>query len=107
MALIMVAPMGIIVLAVMRNMFESERLNLAAFRLFAAVFIGGPVARTSRAFVGNEGSLKSMIPYHLPGDPCLRGGVNHRSADHRALRQIIETQPGRDRPDERPSPDRY
>ncbi|HEX6208644.1 MAG TPA: DUF305 domain-containing protein [Actinomycetota bacterium] len=64
MAIIMVAPMGIIMLAVMGGMFENGRLNLALFAAFAGIFAGAFFLGRAETFVGDEGFLRSMIPHH-------------------------------------------
>jgi len=64
MALIMVAPMGIVMLLVMRAMFDSKRLNVVLLVSFAALFGGALALGRTETFVGNEQFLKSMIPHH-------------------------------------------
>lgn len=64
MTLMMVAPMIVLMLAVMHRMFPSRRLNISLYAgavlLFAACFI---LAR-QQVPVGNEQFLRSMIPHH-------------------------------------------
>lgn len=64
MALTMVAPMGLIMLLVMRSMFPRKRFNVVLAFAFALLFFG--VWRLGRAetFVGNEQFLRAMIPHH-------------------------------------------
>jgi len=64
MALIMVAPMGIVMLLVMRAMFDSKRLNVVLLVSFATLFGGALALGRTETFVGNEQFLKSMIPHH-------------------------------------------
>ncbi|HEX6263172.1 MAG TPA: DUF305 domain-containing protein [Actinomycetota bacterium] len=64
MAIIMVAPMGIIMLAVMGSMFENVRLNLALLAAFVIILVGAFFLGRAETFVGNEGFLRSMIPHH-------------------------------------------
>lgn len=64
MALMMVAPMGILMLIAMRAMFENSSLNRVVMIGFAALFaLSFTLARTQTP-VGNEQFLRSMIPHH-------------------------------------------
>ncbi len=64
MALIMVAPMGIIMMLVMWSMFSNTRVNIGLILGFTAVFAGALFFGRQEAGVGNEQCLKSMIPHH-------------------------------------------
>jgi xanthine/uracil/vitamin C permease (AzgA family) len=64
MALIMVAPMGLVMLVVMWGMFKDRRLNAALIVGFVLAFIGALALGRSEAFVGDEQFLRSMIPHH-------------------------------------------
>lgn len=64
MALMMAAPMVVIMLLVMRSMYENKRLNYILMAVFAgAFFLFFALARTQTP-VGNEQFLRSMIPHH-------------------------------------------
>ncbi|MGQ0558026.1 MAG: DUF305 domain-containing protein [Sphingosinicella sp.] len=64
MALTMVAPMGILMLAMMGSMYGNKRLNLAIHAGLAAIFIGAFLATRSQAAIGDVQFLRSMIPHH-------------------------------------------
>ncbi len=64
MAVAMVAPMGLIMLGVMRGMFPRPRLNVALAVGFVALFALGLWLGRTEAFVGNEQFLRAMIPHH-------------------------------------------
>lgn len=64
MALMMAAPMGIIMLLVMSGMFGNKGLNVGLFLLFAALFVGTFALVRTQTPVGNEQFLHSMIPHH-------------------------------------------
>jgi hypothetical protein len=64
MALLMVAPMGIIMLVVMRGMFPNRMLNLALGAGFVLLFVASLWLGRTQAFVGNEQFLRAMIPHH-------------------------------------------
>ena len=64
MTLMMVAPMAVLMLVLMRSMYQNRRLNLiiggAAVVIFAVAFWG----MRSQAAVGDREFLRSMIPHH-------------------------------------------
>jgi hypothetical protein len=64
MAVIMVAPMVILMMIFMGHMFGNKKVNIALYSLSALLFIGGYAAIRTQALVGNEQFLKSMIPHH-------------------------------------------
>lgn len=64
MALAMVAPMGLIMLGVMRAMFPSAGLNVGLAVGFVALFALALWLGRTEAFVGNEQFLRAMIPHH-------------------------------------------
>ena len=64
MALMMAAPMGILMLWIMRAMFKDARLNMMLYLAFGAVFILAYVGVRSQALVGDSQFLRSMIPHH-------------------------------------------
>jgi uncharacterized protein (DUF305 family) len=64
MALMMVAPMAILMLWLMGSMYENRRLNLFLYVLFAALFAFGFWGTRTQTPVGNEQFIRSMIPHH-------------------------------------------
>ena len=64
MAVVMVAPMGLIMLVVMWGMFPNRTLNIALAIGLVAVFAGTWALGRQEAGVGDEGFLRSMIPHH-------------------------------------------
>lgn len=64
MAILMVVPMVVLMLLVMRSMFQNRKLNSILYAgsavLFAVVFV---LAR-SQGFVDDKQFLRSMIPHH-------------------------------------------
>lgn len=63
-ALIMVAPMIILMLYFMRNMFENKLLNKTLYIGSIIIFISTFFFIRQQVFVGNEQFIKSMIPHH-------------------------------------------
>lgn len=64
MAVMMVAPMGLIMLFVMRGMFPNRRLNAGLMAGFVALFIVAFWIGRQGVFVGNDQFLRAMIPHH-------------------------------------------
>jgi len=64
MALAMVAPMGIFMLATMRGMYASRRANAALYAGLAVVFILALAATRLQARVDDRQFIASMIPHH-------------------------------------------
>lgn len=64
MALMMVFPMGIIMIAVMWRMFPNKRLNIGLLVAFPVLFGVAFLMGRAEAFVGDEQFLRSMIPHH-------------------------------------------
>jgi len=64
MAVVMVAPMAIVMLVAMRHMFPDKRLNLGILVAAAIVFVAAFSAIRAQVFVGDAQLSRSMIPYH-------------------------------------------
>jgi uncharacterized protein (DUF305 family) len=64
MALMMVAPMVIIMLLVMRSMYENKKLNYILMVAAAGLFILCFSLACTQTPVGNKQFLRSMIPHH-------------------------------------------
>lgn len=64
MALMMVAPMAILMLLMMGMMYPDRRLNLVLFAGFALVFVLAFAGMRTQALVGDTQFLRSMIPHH-------------------------------------------
>jgi len=64
MALLMAAPMVIVMLIVMRSMYENHQLNRVLLALAGGLFILLIFLMRTQTPVGNEQFLRSMIPHH-------------------------------------------
>ena len=64
MTAMMVAPMAILMLAMMGSMYPNKRLNLALYAGFAILFVVAFTAIRTQAAVGDRQFLRSMIPHH-------------------------------------------
>lgn len=64
MALMMLAPMAILMLLTMGSMYHKRLLNAVLYAGFGAVFIVSYLAIRSQALVGDQQFIASMIPHH-------------------------------------------
>lgn len=64
MALMMVAPMGILMIFIMWSMFKNKRLNIILTAAMAVVFAVVFAFGRDETFIGDEQFLRSMIPHH-------------------------------------------
>ncbi len=64
MALVMWAPMAIIMLVTMRSMYTNKRLNLLLHAGFVAVFVLALIGIRAQGLVGDRQFVTSMIPHH-------------------------------------------
>lgn len=64
MALTMAAPMGILMLLMMRMMYPVKRLNLILYALFALLLVGAFWGIRAQAVVNDEQFVRAMIPHH-------------------------------------------
>ena len=92
MAVVMVAPMAIVMLAAMRHMFPKKRVNLGIYIAAAIVFVAAFAAIRSQAFVGDAQLSLSMIPHHsIAIKNCERANLNDPETI-RLCDEIVETQ---------------
>ena len=64
MALMMVAPMGVLMLVMMRQMYRNTGLNLALHAGFTLLFMLAFLGIRAQAGIGDAQFLRSMIPHH-------------------------------------------
>jgi uncharacterized protein (DUF305 family) len=64
MAVVMVAPMAVVMLLAMRHMFPNRRANIAILAAGLVVFISAFAAIRAQVFVDDEQLSRSMIPHH-------------------------------------------
>lgn len=92
MAIIMVAPMVILMLLFMAHMFDNKRLNLALYVVGGVVFVGTFFAIRSQAFVEDEQFLRSMIPHHsIAIKTCENADISDQEIKE-LCKQIVEAQ---------------
>lgn len=73
MALTMLAPMGVLMLALMPGMYRNRRLNVAIYAGFALVFVLALAGIRTQTPIGDEQFIASMIPHHSGAILMCRG----------------------------------
>ena len=92
MAVVMVAPMVVVMVLAMWHMFPKPRVNVALLAVSALVFGGAFAALRTQAFVGDEQLSRSMIPHHsIAIKTCERAQLADPETV-RLCRQIVQTQ---------------
>lgn len=92
MALIMAAPMGIVMLIVMRSMYKDKRLNTILFASFAAAIVILFLLMRTQTPVGNVSFLRSMIPHHSSAIVmCEQAAITDPEIQDLCV-QIVQTQ---------------
>jgi uncharacterized protein (DUF305 family) len=64
MALTMVAPMGILMLATMRGMYRRRALNAALYAVLALLFLAALAGTRQQTVIGDRQFIASMVPHH-------------------------------------------
>lgn len=64
MTLMMVAPMAVLMLVLMRSMYQNKRANWAIGLGAVVIFSASFYAMRSQAAIGDKEFLRSMIPHH-------------------------------------------
>lgn len=64
MALVMWAPMGILMLLTMPMMYQNRKLNKVLYAAFGLIFLLSLVGIRQQSLVGDSQFLRSMIPHH-------------------------------------------
>jgi len=64
MALVMWAPMAIIMLLTMKSMYVNTKLNVALHVAFVAIFLLSLIGIRAQGLVGDRQFVQSMIPHH-------------------------------------------
>ncbi|MDP9422058.1 MAG: DUF305 domain-containing protein [Pseudomonadota bacterium] len=64
MAVTMAAPMGILMLAMMRMMYPDKRLNIILYGLFALLLVLAFWGIRAQSLVNDEQFVRAMIPHH-------------------------------------------
>jgi uncharacterized protein (DUF305 family) len=64
MALTMVAPMGIIMLATMRSMYRKKVVNAILYGVLAILFVAALAGTRQQTVIGDKQFIASMVPHH-------------------------------------------
>lgn len=64
MTLLMVAPMAVIMLLLMQDMYKDKRMNAIILAVSAVVFVGALLGIRTQTPIGDDELLRAMIPHH-------------------------------------------
>jgi uncharacterized protein (DUF305 family) len=64
MAIMMVAPMAILMLLTMGSMYHNRKVNIALYVGFVVLFVGAFSFTRAQSIIGDKQFLRSMIPHH-------------------------------------------
>lgn len=92
MAVVMVAPMVVVMLAFMSHMFGNKRLNIALYAISVLLFIGAFTAIRAQAFVGDVQLSRSMIPHHSVAIKTCENASLNDPETVQLCDQIVEAQ---------------
>jgi len=104
MALLMTAPMALLMLALMPDMYASKKLNSVIATIAVIVFTFALTALRSQAFIGDTQYIRAMIPHHSSAimssknanikDPELRrlsdSIIQSQDREIRQMKKILE-----------------
>lgn len=92
MAILMAAPMGIVMLLVMGSMYRNAKLNRLLFGMFAAAILLTFAGMRTQTPIGNEQFLHSMIPHHSSAIVmCERASITDPEIE-RLCEEIVRAQ---------------
>ena len=92
MALMMVAPMAVLMLLVMGSMYENRTLNVVLYIAFVALFVAAFAFTRGQTLIGDEQFLRSMIPHHAGAILMCEQAPIQESEIRSLCRSIIESQ---------------
>lgn len=92
MAILMVAPMMILMLLLMRDMYKNKNLNIVIIFGSTVLFVATLVALRSQTPVRDVQYMKAMIPHHSSAILTSRQASLRDSAVKELARKIIESQ---------------
>jgi hypothetical protein len=92
MAVLMVAPMAVLMVAAMWHMFPNRKANAGIIGVAIVVFVGTFAAIRSQALVGDTQFLRSMIPHHsIAIKTCERANYDDAQIE-RLCDEIVKAQ---------------
>lgn len=92
MALLMTAPMALLMLLVMRGMYTSKKLNTVITIIAISVFTFALTALRSQAFISDIQYMRAMIPHHSSAIMTSKNANIKDSEVRRLSDSIIKSQ---------------
>ena len=92
MALVMWAPMAIVMLLTMKSMYRDKRLNVILYAVFGLTLVLSFAAIRAQSLVGDRQFLRSMIPHHSSAIlMCERAAITDPEIE-KLCGQIVKSQ---------------
>jgi uncharacterized protein (DUF305 family) len=92
MALMMAAPMVLVMLFAMRSMYENRKLNSALYVVFGGLFVLTFALARTQTPVGDTQFLRSMIPHHSSAILMCEEAAITDGEIKRLCEQIVKSQ---------------
>lgn len=92
MALLMVAPMALVMLGFMRSMYKDKKLNAIIVAVSLVILAGTLFMLRNQTFVDDVQFMRSMIPHHSSAILVSRAANLQDPEVQELARQIIESQ---------------
>ena len=92
MALLMVAPMALVMMGFMRGMYQNKNINLIIIAASIIVFILALICLRTQAFIGNHQYMRGMIPHHSSAIMTSRHADLSDPEVQKLSKDIIEAQ---------------
>lgn len=92
MALLMVAPMALLMLLIMGKMYENKKLNIIIASSSILVFVLSLLFLRTQTFVGDSQYMKAMIPHHSSAILTSENAAINDPEVKQLAEEIIETQ---------------
>ena len=92
MTFLMIAPMAVVMLLFMRDMYKNKKLNLAIIGVSILLFVLTLVFLRTQAFIGEREYMKAMIPHHSSAILTSQEADLRDAEVQKLAREIIEAQ---------------
>lgn len=92
MAILMVAPMAIIMILLMGAMYKNKKMNIGIIAGSALVFILALVFLRNQTFISDRQYMKAMIPHHSSAILTSENATINNAETQKLATEIIEAQ---------------
>jgi len=92
MALLMVAPMQIMMIILMGNMYPNRKMNVQIMAIWAVIFVGAFICLRNQVLISDRQYMKGMIPHHSSAIMTSKHADIHDPEVKKLSEQIIQSQ---------------